>query len=72
MATEAEFYYDPERADGPLLAEGATVGWLYLHHGVGPAKAIKATAMTDGEGHGFIATEGEWIDVTIVDDEADQ
>lgn len=70
--TEAEFYYDPGQADEFPLAEGATVGWLYLHHGVGPAKAIKAVAMTDAEGHGFVATEGEWIDVTIVDDKADQ
>lgn len=66
--SELAFNYDPERADGSFLAEGATAGWLYLHNGIGPAKAIRAVAMTDSDGHGFIHTDGDWTDVTIVDD----
>lgn len=40
------FAYDPARADEVPLTEGATDVWLYLHRGPGPAKAIRALAVT--------------------------
>lgn len=53
----------------PMFQEGVTAGWLYEHTGKpGPARALPVVAMTDGEGVVSIEPDGEWQDVTVVDD----
>jgi len=66
---ELTYYYDPEQATTePVLKEGATDGWLVWHDGVGPGRAMRVVALTDGDGNGFIDFNGDWQDVTIYDD----
>ena len=51
--------------EGPA---GVTQGWIYIWQGVGPALAIPAVMLTDGEGGMEVVPAGEPINVTIVDD----
>lgn len=62
-----EYAYDPEGAGDFPLAEGATAGWLVLHQGIGPAVAVRAVAMTDADGHGFVEQQGEWRQIEVTE-----
>ena len=69
MSDELVYRYDPDQAGTrPLLAEGATAGWVILRNGDGTGRAVRAVALTDADGNGFIEQAGEWEDVTITDD----
>lgn len=66
------YMYDPE-PPRPFIREGVTEGWVVSHGGeLGPAKALKVQALADGDGFVSLVPDGEWEDVTIVDNRGDQ
>jgi len=64
------YQYDPTPEE-PRFKEGVTDVWLYLWSGEpGPAKAMKMAALSDGGWDVSIVPNGEWQDVTVMDDES--
>ena len=65
---QPEFFrydFEPERQP---FEEGVTAGWLVLRTAeTGPARILKIVALADEES-GVIVPDGEWQDVTVVDD----
>jgi hypothetical protein len=63
------YHYDPTLVE-PRFKEGVTDMWLYIWSGEpGPAKAMKMAVLADGEGGVSIVPNGEWQDITVVDNQ---
>lgn len=61
---EVEIYRYEEASTEPFFKEGVTRGWVVVHQGVGPARAIEVAALADEDGV-VIQQNGEWQDVTV-------